>query len=495
MKWIHTKVEGNLEYTTLFYIPSKAPFDLFRVDYQSGVKLYVKRVFITDDEIHTKVEGNLEYTTLFYIPSKAPFDLFRVDYQSGVKLYVKRVFITDDDKELLPPYLRFVRGVIDSEDLPLNVSREILQQNKILANIKSASTKKILGEITNIAKNDEDYKKFYEQFGKVLKEGLYGDYENKEKILELLRFESVKAESTSLKAYKEAMSSEQKSIYYMLGENKEAIKNAPLLEKYTQKGFDVFESTSLKAYKEAMSSEQKSIYYMLGENKEAIKNAPLLEKYTQKGFDVLLLSDEIDAVVMPMVGEYDIYYMLGENKEAIKNAPLLEKYTQKGFDVLLLSDEIDAVVMPMVGEYDKTPLKSINSKEALEELGEQSIDEATQKAYEPLTKAFKDALGEQIAEVKLSQLGDSPITLIKEDSNPMMANLMAQMGQKLPESKPILELNITHPLFEKLKNASAEKIAQSATLLFGAAVVLEGNNLENAKAFNTELHSLLLQSL
>ncbi|BDB64459.1 chaperone protein HtpG [Helicobacter cinaedi] len=351
--------------------------------------------------IHTKVEGNLEYTTLFYIPSKAPFDLYRVDYQSGVKLYVKRVFITDDDKELLPPYLRFVRGVIDSEDLPLNVSREILQQNKILANIKSASTKKILGEIANIAKNEEEYKKFYEQFGKVLKEGLYGDYENKDKILELLRFESVKTESTSLKAYKEAMSGEQKSIYYMLG----------------------------------------------------------------------------------------------ENKEAIKNAPLLEKYAQKGFDVLLLSDEIDAVVMPMVGEYDKTPLKSINSKEALEELGEQSIDEATQKAYEPLTKAFKDALGEQIAEVKLSQLGDSPITLIKEDSNPMMANLMAQMGQKLPESKPILELNITHPLFEKLKTASAEKIAQSATLLFGAAVVLEGNNLENAKAFNAELHALLLQSL
>ena len=204
-----------------------------------------------------------------------------------MKLYVKRVFITDDDKELLPPYLRFVRGVIDSEDLPLNVSREILQQNKILANIKSASTKKILGEIANIAKNEEEYKKFYEQFGKVLKEGLYGDYENKDKILELLRFESVKTESISLKAYKEAMSSEQKSIYYMLG----------------------------------------------------------------------------------------------ENKEAIKNAPLLGKYAQKGFDVLLLSDEIDAVVMPMVGEYDKTPLKSINSKEALEELVEQRIYEATQKAY------------------------------------------------------------------------------------------------------------------
>lgn len=351
--------------------------------------------------IHTKVEGNLEYTTLFYIPKKAPFDLFRVDYQSGVKLYVKRVFITDDDKELLPPYLRFIRGVIDSEDLPLNVSREILQQNKILANIKSASTKKILGEIANIAKKDEDYKAFYQEFGKVLKEGLYSDYENKEKILELLRFDSSKTENLSLKAYKDAMSSEQKSIYYMLG----------------------------------------------------------------------------------------------ENKDALKNAPLLEKFAQKGFDVLLLSDEIDAIVMPMVGEYDKTPLRSINSKEALEELGEETIDEATQKAYEPLIKNFKDALGEQISEVKLSSLGDSPLTLIKEDSNPMMANLMAQMGQKVPESKPTLQLNITHPLFEKLKSAQEDKIKQSALLLFGAALVLEGGTLNDAKAFNTELNNLLLQSL
>lgn len=351
--------------------------------------------------IHTKVEGNLEYTTLFYIPQKAPFDLYRVDYQSGVKLYVKRVFITDDDKELLPPYLRFVRGVIDSEDLPLNVSREILQQNKILANIKSASTKKILGEIGNIAKDEESYKAFYEQFGKVLKEGLYSDYENKEKILELLRFDSFKAENLSFKAYKDAMSSEQKSIYYILG----------------------------------------------------------------------------------------------ENKDTLKNTPLLEKFAKKGFDVLLLSDEIDAIVMPMVGEYDKTPLRSINSKEALEELGEESIDEATQKDYEKVIKGFKEALGEQIADVKLSSLGDAPLTLIKEDSNPMMANLMAQMGQKMPESKPTLELNITHTIVKKLKSAKKDKIAQSALLLFGATLVLEGGTLENAKAFNTQLNELILQSL
>ncbi|MFP6251368.1 molecular chaperone HtpG [Helicobacter pylori] len=209
--------------------------------------------------IHNKVEGSLEYTTLFYIPSKAPFDLFRVDYKSGVKLYVKRVFITDDDKELLPSYLRFVKGVIDSEDLPLNVSREILQQNKILANIRSASVKKILSEIERLSKDKENYHKFYEPFGKVLKEGLYGDFENKEKLLELLRFYS---------------------------KDKEKL-------------------ISLKEYKEHLKENQKSIYYLLGENLDLLKASPLLEKYAQKGYDVLLLSDEIDAFVMPGVNEYD----------------------------------------------------------------------------------------------------------------------------------------------------------------------------------------------
>ncbi|GAA8209107.1 molecular chaperone HtpG [Helicobacter pylori] len=209
--------------------------------------------------IHNKVEGSLEYTTLFYIPSKAPFDLFRVDYKSGVKLYVKRVFITDDDKELLPSYLRFVKGVIDSEDLPLNVSREILQQNKILANIRSASVKKILSEIERLSKDEKNYHKFYEPFGKVLKEGLYGDFENKEKLLELLRFYS---------------------------KDKEKL-------------------VSLKEYKENLKENQKSIYYLLGENLDLLKASPLLEKYAQKGYDVLLLSDEIDAFVMPGVNEYD----------------------------------------------------------------------------------------------------------------------------------------------------------------------------------------------
>ncbi|BDQ27558.1 molecular chaperone HtpG [Helicobacter heilmannii] len=209
--------------------------------------------------IHSRAEGVLEYNTLFYIPSQAPFDLFRVDYQSGVKLYVKRVFITDNDKELLPQYLRFVRGIIDSEDLPLNVSREILQQNKILANIKSASTKKILAEIEKLSQNSEIYEKFYSQFGRVLKEGLHSDFENKDKILDLLRFASSKSEK-------------------------------PL---------------SLKEYKASMPTEQKSIYYMVGESLDLLKASPILEKYAQKGFDVLLMGDEVDAFVMPGVSEYD----------------------------------------------------------------------------------------------------------------------------------------------------------------------------------------------
>ncbi len=234
--------------------------------------------------IHNKVEGSLEYTTLFYIPSTAPFDMFRVDYKSGVKLYVKRVFITDDDKELLPSYLRFVKGVIDSEDLPLNVSREILQQNKILANIRSASVKKILSEIERLSKDEKNYHKFYEPFGKVLKEGLYGDFENKEKLLELLRFYS---------------------------KDKEKL-------------------ISLKEYKEHLKENQKSIYYLLGENLDLLKASPLLEKYAQKGYDVLLLSDEIDAFVMPGVNEYD--------KTPFKDASHSESLKELGLEEI--NDEV-----------------------------------------------------------------------------------------------------------------------------------------------------------
>ena len=353
--------------------------------------------------IHTKVEGNLEYTTLFYFPKTAPFDLYRVDYQSGVKLYVKRVFITDDDKELLPPYLRFVRGVIDSSDLPLNVSREILQQNKILANIKSASTKKILSEITAMTKDENLYKEFYAQFGKVLKEGLYNDYENKEKLLELLRCDSQNREFISLKAYKESMPKEQKSIYYVLG----------------------------------------------------------------------------------------------EHKEILKNSPLLEKFNNKGFEVLLLSDEIDGMVIPMIGEYDKTPLKNINAKDALSEIGDEGVSDEVKKEFESILKGFKEALGEKIGEVTLTNLmQQAPISLIKQDDNPMLAQLFAQMGQQAPQNKPNVEINVNHEIFQKLKASNDEsKIAKVANLLFGSALIAEGGSLDQGSEFSKQLNTLMLEWL
>ena len=220
---------------------------------------------------HTKAEGSLEYTTLFYIPSQAPFDLFHTDYKTGVKLYVKRVFIMDDSKELLPPYLRFVRGIIDSEDLPLNVSREILQQNRILQSIRNASVKKILGELKQIAENKpEEYTKFISVFNRLMKEGLYGDYANRETLLELVRFKSTKVEGL----------------------------------------------TSLAEAKARMQAEQKAIYYITGGSESLLRNSPLLEIYRKKEIEVLILDDEIDEIVFAGIEKYAEVELKSVNKSA-----------------------------------------------------------------------------------------------------------------------------------------------------------------------------------
>jgi len=190
---------------------------------------------------HTKAEGSLEYTTLFYVPAKAPLDLYQAEYKVGVKLYVKRVFIMDDSKELLPQYLRFVRGIIDSEDLPLNVSREILQQNRVLTSIRNASVKKILSELKNIAtKQPEQYLAFIAEYNRPLKEGLYGDFTNRETLLDLVRFKSTKVEGvTSLADVKSRMKEGQKSIYYITGGAESLLRTSPLLEIYKRKDLEV----------------------------------------------------------------------------------------------------------------------------------------------------------------------------------------------------------------------------------------------------------------
>ncbi len=217
--------------------------------------------------IHTKAEGTLEYTSLFFVPEKAPFDMYQADYRSGLKLYVRRVFISDDNREFLPVYLRFVRGIIDSEDLPLNVSREILQQNKILQQIRKASVKKILSEFDLLSRNDtEKYIQFIEQYNRPLKEGLYSDYENREELQQLLRFRSTETIG------KEGM------------------------EKWT----------SLKEYCSRMKDGQQSIYYITGHKAEQLSNSPLLEAYKKKGFEVLILDDEIDEIISQQLGPYKV---------------------------------------------------------------------------------------------------------------------------------------------------------------------------------------------
>jgi molecular chaperone HtpG len=190
---------------------------------------------------HTKAEGSLEYTTLFYMPSKAPIDLYQAEYKGGIKLYVKRVFIMDDSRELLPQYLRFVCGIIDSEDLPLNVSRELLQQNRVLTSIRTASVKKILSELKNVAASQpEQYSKFIAEFNRPLKEGLYSDFANRETLVELIRFKSTKAEGfTSLADVKSRMKEGQKGIYYITGGTAALLGSSPLLEIYRKKDIEV----------------------------------------------------------------------------------------------------------------------------------------------------------------------------------------------------------------------------------------------------------------
>jgi molecular chaperone HtpG len=220
---------------------------------------------------HTRAEGSLEYTTLFYIPAKAPLDLYHPEYKVGVKLYVKRVFILDDAKELLPSYLRFVRGIIDSEDLPLNVSREILQQNRVLTSIRTASVKKILTELKNIATNQpERYLEFIAEYNRPLKEGLYGDYANRELLLDLIRFKSTKADGL----------------------------------------------TSLADVKSRMKAEQKAIYYITGGTESLLKNSPLLEIYKKKEIEVLLLDGEIDEIVFGGIDKYGEIDLKSVNKSA-----------------------------------------------------------------------------------------------------------------------------------------------------------------------------------
>ncbi|WP_417327599.1 molecular chaperone HtpG [Halarcobacter sp.] len=360
--------------------------------------------------IHTKAEGVNEYTTLFYIPKTAPMDMYRADYQPGVKLYVKRVFITDDDKELLPTYLRFVRGIIDSEDLPLNVSREILQENRILANIKQASVKKILSEIKKLSKDEEKYKEFIEQYNRALKEGAYQDFTNKDKLLELIRFKSTKTE-------KDAM-------------------------------------TSLEKYKENADSEQKAIFYIVGENEKVLRNSPLLEAYKKNDIEVLILDDK----------------------------------------------EIDEIVTPMFGAYKEWEFKDITSCEAPKVEQTEEEKKEVEEKFEDITKKIKDILGEAVADVKVTnRLSESPSCVVKDAGDAQMAQMaqmMKAMGQEMPETAPILEINPDHEIVKKLNGCADDKMIDDVSwVLLDQAKLSEGMEITDAVAFAQRLSRITAKAL
>ena len=358
--------------------------------------------------IHTKAEGTQEYTTLFYVPAKAPFDMYHADYKPGVKLFVKRVFITEDEKELLPVYLRFVRGIIDSEDLPLNVSREILQQNRILNNIRSASVKKLLGEFKKLAETDkEKYETFITEYNRPLKEGLYSDYEHRDELLELIRFRTTNEENTW---------------------------------------------TSLADYVQRMKEGQKAIYYITGGDEKALRQSPHLEAYKAKGLEVLIMPDEIDDIVIPSVGKYKDWELKAANRA--------------GSDEELSTDE--------------------EKKEAKQK----------EKDFKPIVEKIKTALGDAVKEVRLSKrLADSPSCIVVDENDPslQMERMMRAMGQQLRgEVKPILEINVEHPILQRLKDSNDEAlIADTAFVLLDQALLLEGNTLKDTADFVKRLNKLL----
>ena len=358
-------------------------------------------------KVHTKAEGVSNYTTLFYIPQKAPMDMYRADYQSGVKLYVKRVFITDDDKELLPTYLRFVKGIIDSDDLPLNVSREILQENRILANIKQSSIKKILGEIKKLAKNEEKYRDFTKEYNKVLKEGAYQDFTNKDTILELIRYKSSKVDNM----------------------------------------------TSLEDYKSRAKSDQKAIYYIVGEDENVLKNSPLLEAYNKNSIEVLILDDK----------------------------------------------EIDEIITPSLGAYKEWQFKDISSCEAPIVSQSEEKKKEIQTKFEDITKKIKEVLGESVKDVKVTnRLDSSPSCVVKDSSDPMasMASMMKAMGQEVPKSAPILEINPDHEIVTKLQSCSDDSMINDISwVLLDQAKISDGMDITDCVAFSQRISRLTAKAL
>ena len=368
---------------------------------------------------HNRVEGKHEYTSLLYIPAMAPMDLYQREATRGLKLYIKRTFIMDDAEQFLPMYLRFVKGVLDSADLPLNVSREILQSTPMVDSIRSALTKRILDMLTKMAKNDpEKYTAFWNQFGTVLKEGPSEDNGNREKIAKLFRFASSTNDSADA-------------------------------------------STSLTDYIERMKEGQDKIYYVTGDSHSVVANSPYLEVFRKHGIEVILMSDRIDEWMMGYLTEFD-----GKSFQDVARGDL----------------DLSAII----GEQDDADKDSKSKAKKKDQTAEDALLERVKGLLETKVEAVKST----------SRLTTSPACLVvgQDDMGEQMRKIMQAAGQAVPETKPILELNMEHPLVAKLADEKEDENAgRLASVLFDQAALSAGRQLENPAQFVQELNKLMFQ--
>jgi molecular chaperone HtpG len=408
---------------------------------------------------HNRVEGSTEYTQLLYIPAKAPVDLWNRDRKAGIKLYVKRVFIMDEAESLMPSYLRWVKGVVDSADLPLNVSRELLQESRDVKAIREGNTRRVLAMLEDMARKDvapqaaegadgvtdvlsaeekaaaeQDagkYSAFYAEFGAVLKEGLGEDFANREKIAKLLRFASTHA---------------------VRAEPVEALANPstkPVLS--LSKGSGRTEVlTSLADYKARMKEGQTAIYYITADNLAAAKNSPQLEVFKKKGIEVLLMTDRVDEWALSHLHEFD-----GTPLQSVAK-----------------------------GQVDLGSLQDEEEKKAAEEAAE---------AFKPVLERLKESLKDKAKDVRVTtRLVDSPACLVVEDHgmSTQLARLLKQAGQQAPETKPILEVNADHALVKKLD--ASEHFDDLAHILFDQALLAEGGLPDDPAAYVKRVNALLV---
>ena len=406
---------------------------------------------------HNKVEGRTEYTQLLFVPRRAPFDIWDRQQRHGIRLYVRRVFIMADAEQLMPAYLRFVKGVIDSNDLPLNVSREILQESRDVKAIREGCAKRVLSMLEDMAENrKDDYAVFWREFGQVLKEGIGEDIGNQARIAALLRFNSTMDAPASAPAAAADASDESKP------ESKEDGKDQAKGEAQVAAGdeakaeaaekSDAERLVSLAAYKARMKPGQESIYYVTGETLAAARNSPHLEIFRKKGIEVLLLCDRVDEWMLSFLTEFD--------------GTALASVSRGSLDLGKLADE-----------------------------EERKRTEAVAGEFKDLTERIGKSLGDRVKEVRVTdRLTDSASCLVSAegDISGTLERLLKQAGQQAPERRPILEINPQHPLVKQLRAETSSRFDDWSSLLFDQALLAEGGKLEDPSGFVKRMNDLLL---